>query len=149
MTVDGEACAKKSENGGPVTYNLEGIHILIAEDNEITQNLMKRIFQRHGISVDLAENGQKALEMLQQNRYDLLLMDIQMPILNGIDTTKLIRREERFKDLPIIALSAFIDQEVEAAALESGMNGFVTKPLTEQAIHDLITTYLLPLKEKS
>ncbi|HNW47360.1 MAG TPA: PAS domain S-box protein, partial [Thermotogota bacterium] len=94
MTVDGEAYTKKSENGGPVTYDLEGVHILIAEDNEITQNLMKRIFQRHGISVDLAENGQKALEMLQQNRYDLLLMDIQMPILNGIDTTKLIRREE-------------------------------------------------------
>jgi len=139
---------EEKTNGLPKAYALDGVRLLVAEDNEITQSLMIKIFRRYGIEIDLVENGQKALEKLQEKSYDLLLMDIQMPLLNGIDTAKLIRQDERFKDLPIVALSAFIDQEIETAAIRSGMNGFVTKPLTPQALENLIETYILPLNRK-
>ncbi len=130
-------------------FSLEGVRVLVAEDNEITQSLMKRIFRRYEIEIDLAENGQKALEMVRERTYDLLLMDIQMPILNGIDATALIRKEDRYKDLPIVAFSAFIDKEIEKAAICSGMNGFITKPLTPQALENLINEFILPLKKNN
>ncbi|MDD8041047.1 MAG: PAS domain S-box protein [Thermotogota bacterium] len=139
---------EEKTNGLPKAYALDGVRLLVAEDNEITQSLMIKIFRRYGIEIDLVENGQKALEKLQEKSYDLLLMDIQMPLLNGIDTAKLIRQDERFDSLPIVALSAFIDQEIETAAIRSGMNGFVTKPLTPQALENLIETYILPLNRK-
>jgi CheY-like chemotaxis protein/anti-sigma regulatory factor (Ser/Thr protein kinase) len=116
--------------------------VLIAEDNEITQSLMKKVFNRNGIDVEIVENGLEVCQKLEEGSFDLVLMDIQMPVLNGIDATIRIRKEERFKNLPIIAFSAYIDKEIEKTALESGMNGFITKPVTPENLMWLINTFI-------
>jgi PAS domain S-box-containing protein len=130
----------ESERHTPLPKNVH--RVLIAEDNEITQSLMKKVFNRNGIDVAIVENGLEVCQKLEEGSFDLVLMDIQMPVLNGIDATLRIRKEERFKNLPIIAFSAYIDKEIEKTALESGMNGFITKPVTPENLMWLINTFI-------
>ncbi len=107
---------------------VQGVHILLVEDNLSMQGVLKQLLELAGARVDLAENGQVAIQMIDDVRYDLVLMDMQMPILGGLDATQIIRQKPAHQDLPIVALTArgFIEDRDRCA--EAGMNDYLMKP---------------------
>jgi two-component system, sensor histidine kinase and response regulator len=130
---------------------LEGARVLLVEDNEINQQVAMEILAGAGLIVSLASNGQEAVDALQANRFDVVLMDVQMPVMDGYTATRTIRRDPRFKELPIIAMTAHAmagDQERSTAA---GMDDHVTKPIDpDQLFATLsrwITTGKAPVRE--
>jgi CheY-like chemotaxis protein len=111
-----------------VEGQLSKMPILVAEDNRLIQEMLKEFLELAGAQVDVANNGFEALELLAQNTYAAILMDTQMPIMDGLSTAIQIRKQEHLKNLPIIGLSAGITPDERAACLASGMNEFIAKP---------------------
>ncbi|MDD4953046.1 MAG: response regulator, partial [Desulfovibrionaceae bacterium] len=113
------------------------LDILLAEDEVVNRSLTVEILSRLGHKVRTAENGRQAVEALERQRFDLVLMDVQMPIMDGIEATRLIRSgrsgpgNER---VPIIALTAYALDNDRRMCLEAGMNGYVAKPFTRQGL---------------
>jgi PAS domain S-box-containing protein len=103
--------------------------VLLVEDNETNIRFMNIVFEELGYANDVARNGLEALDKLQASEYDIVFMDIQMPKLNGLETTKKLRKLKKGMKLTVIGLSANAFQEDIEAALESGMDGYVTKPV--------------------
>ncbi len=115
-----------------------GKDILLVEDNELNQELLIELLNETGINIDVANTGMLALEMLQRKSYSLVLMDVQMPVLNGIETTKIIRQDyPELEQLPILALTANVLDEDHKECNKAGMDGFITKPID---FEDLIIT---------
>lgn len=114
------------DNNEKKNIDLSGIKSLLVEDNMINVMVAKQILQKEKMEVDVANNGAEALEKVQNNDYDVVLMDINMPIMDGYAATKEIRKFN--KDLPILALSASVFMEVKDKISECGMNGFIFKP---------------------
>ena len=114
----------------------EPLDILLAEDNPINQRLAIALLTREGHRITLAENGLEALAALEQARFDLVLMDMQMPDLDGLETARLIRENEAQEGgrLPIIALTANAYPEDRARCLVAGMDGFVSKPIRREEL---------------
>jgi len=107
-----------------------GLRGLVAEDNKFNQVVVKSMLERIGITVDLAENGAKALELFDRNHYDLVFMDVRMPIMNGYDCTEAIRsRKDDRADVPILALTAEATKSDAEKCLAAGMNVHLSKPL--------------------
>ncbi|MCX6291922.1 MAG: response regulator [Bacteroidetes bacterium] len=120
-----------------------GACILIVEDNKINQLLLKNILKKFGfLNFDCAENGKVALECLAGKDYDLILMDIQMPEMDGYEITNTIRTRmrESIRHVPVIALSADANEKVKAA--EQGMNDYLVKPYTPDDLYSFLVKYL-------
>lgn len=111
--------------------------ILVVEDNNINQLVVKYILQKLGISIEIAANGTEAIEKIKSYHYDLVLMDIQLPVMNGYDITRYIRNEMK-NPIPIIAMTALAINGEEEKCLESGMNGYVSKPFTVETLYSAI-----------
>ncbi|MFC1848917.1 two-component regulator propeller domain-containing protein [candidate division CSSED10-310 bacterium] len=109
--------------------DLTGIHILLVEDNSINQQVAVEILQTAAVTVQVAENGQVACEKVNKSNFDAILMDIQMPVMDGYETTRLIRKNPKFKKLPIIAMTAHAMRGDREKCFEAGMNDYVTKPI--------------------
>ncbi len=107
---------------------LYGAKILLVEDNEINQEIAIDLLQMNGMAAEKANNGEEALKLLQEKDYDGVLMDIQMPILDGYQATQKIRQQDKFKDLPVIAMSANAMKEDIEKVLAVGMNDHIAKP---------------------
>ncbi|WP_375583568.1 response regulator [Cyclobacterium xiamenense] len=120
--------------------------VLIAEDNPINMKLSKIILSKISPTIQIveADNGLKAYEYVLRNKPDLILMDVQMPIMNGYETSKAIRSIENGKDLPIIALTAGTVKGERERCLESGMNDYMSKPLVQESLTQTIVKWLLP-----
>jgi CheY-like chemotaxis protein len=103
------------------------LNILVAEDNEVNLMVISKMLTRIGHRFDHAADGQIALDLVLKNNYDLVLMDVQMPVMDGIQATRKIREKEI--DIPIIALTANAFREDRERCISSGMNEFLTKPL--------------------
>ncbi len=117
--------------------------VLLAEDNEINAMITVEILGQKGVTVDVDENGKAAVDKFaacEQGTYDLILMDVQMPVMNGRDATKAIRALDRrdAKEIPIYALSADAFVEDERLSIESGMNGHLSKPIDYDALFGII-----------
>ncbi len=108
------------------TKNLKNKRILIVEDNRINQTVTLKILEREGVICEIAENGEIAIEMEKKSNYDLILMDINMPVMNGLEATRGIR--ERNKSIPILALTAVEVEEMRFSIYDSGMNDIIVKP---------------------
>lgn len=108
---------------------LQNVRVLLVEDNEINLEVAQDLLLEQGIIVDSALNGQKALEYLDQQTFDLLLMDCQMPVMDGFITTEKIRAQEKYKNLPIIALTANAMKNDIDKSLAAGMNDHIAKPI--------------------
>ncbi|OOY53730.1 ATP-binding protein [Solemya velum gill symbiont] len=121
---------------------LKGVRLLLVEDNEVNQELATMILTMNGIDVEVADNGQEALDMLRKESFDGILMDCQMPVMDGYDATRRIREQERFRDLPIIALTANAMKGDRERALASGMNGFITKPINHDALFSTMARWI-------
>lgn len=117
--------------------SLNNTKILLVEDNEINQELAKAILEEQGIVIDIASNGSEAVEMILHNRYHLVLMDLQMPVMDGYEAARRIRSIEAFNDLPIIAMSAHAIKGIKEKVFDSGMNDYITKPFE---VSKMITT---------
>jgi len=129
--IDESEQAKEKEDYKEVEKNLGDLEILLAEDNEMNQILAKRVIASFGFKLDVAENGAKALERFKEKDYDIILMDIMMPEMDGLEATRRIREEfpEGKKDIPILAMTAFMfSEEEDYKYLESGMNDYILKP---------------------
>jgi CheY-like chemotaxis protein len=119
----------------------EGTHsseprILLVEDNEINQAIVYFLFSKHGIHIDIAPNGLDGLNSHRKNAYDLIFMDIQMPVMDGIEATKEIRKFDR--EVQIVALTANSSSEDKKRGLDSGMNEFLAKPLNQDIMERLL-----------
>jgi CheY-like chemotaxis protein len=123
---------------------IKGAKILLVEDNEINQQVAKEILEGAGLIVSLADDGQQAVNMIKENRYDAILMDIQMPVMDGYAATGEIRKDERFKDLPIIAMTAHAMAGDEDKSLQAGMNGHVTKPIDPDQLFSTLQKWIQP-----
>ena len=119
------------------TSDLTGTRILVVEDNDFNQQIIKEILSLSGIIVVLAENGKEALALLDQQNFDAILMDAHMPVMDGFEATLCIRSQSRFDKLPIIALTAGVSQDERSKCLEVGMDDFLNKPINGRL---LITT---------
>jgi signal transduction histidine kinase/DNA-binding response OmpR family regulator len=122
-----------------------GKSVLVVEDNEFNARIMRRTMERRGFQVILALDGVEALKKIDETRPDLVLMDIQMPVMDGKETTREIRREELRSGrprLPVIALTAYAMTEEKSAILESGVDDIVTKPVNREELFRAITALL-------
>ena len=110
--------------------SMSNLRVLIAEDNMVNVMLMKKLFSKWGISPTIAENGERAIEMVQYGNFDIILMDLQMPVLNGFDAAMEIRkmRDPKKANIPIIALTASALYDIKERVFNSGMNDYVSKP---------------------
>ena len=107
-----------------------GLHALLAEDNHVNQVVATKLLRKLGITVDLAENGAEALEMLRTGQYDLVFMDVHMPVMNGIDAARAIRsRQDGLAAIPIVALTANAGPHSEFQTREAGMDAHLAKPI--------------------
>ena len=139
--------SKKAENlvqkSNPAAVQKPARRILLAEDNEINQIVAVRQLEILGMNVELASNGREVLKALKQGSYDLILMDCQMPELDGIETTYLIREQGYSQtDLPIIALTAHAFDEDRKRCLEAGMNDFLCKPVLLEQLQSTLEKWL-------
>ena len=121
------------------------MRILVAEDNPINQFVIKNTMKRYGLEVDLVDNGIKAFEAVQAGQYNLVLMDCQMPEMDGYEATKLIRNLPDFalSRTPIVALTANSMMGDKEICLQAGMDGFIGKPIVLRELEDALRTYLL------
>lgn len=123
-------------------FSPDGHSVLVVEDNIINQQVVSAILEQAGYQVDCADNGKQALQRLQQRQYDLILMDIQMPVMDGLTTTKAIRAMSNGQNQLIIGLSANAMEEDKDAALLSGMNDYLTKPLEPELLLTTLANFL-------
>jgi two-component system cell cycle response regulator DivK len=103
--------------------------ILVAEDNVVNRELLREILESRGYCVIECVDGQQTLDVITQNVPDLVLLDIQMPLLDGFEVVRRLRLDHRFQKLPIIAVTASAMSGEEARVLNSGFNGYLTKPI--------------------
>jgi signal transduction histidine kinase/ActR/RegA family two-component response regulator len=121
-----------------------GARILLVEDNEINQQVARELLQDIGLAVDVAENGERALAMVQSAAYDLVFMDMQMPVMDGIAASRAMRALERLKHLPIVAMTANAMARDRQLCLEAGMNDTLTKPIDPVKFVDMVSRWIVP-----
>jgi PAS domain S-box-containing protein len=120
-----------------LTTQLQGARVLLVEDNDINRDLVKDLLTNYSIEVEVAGNGRRALDMLEISSFDGILMDCQMPVMDGYTAAARIREQEKFKTLPIIAMTANVMAGDVEKALKSGMNDHIGKPFK---INDMLRT---------
>ena len=130
------------ETEQPLHPELNGIRILLVEDNEINRELAEELLSQVGIELSVAEDGQKALDKLAFEPFDLVLMDCQMPVMDGYQATEELRRVPKFADLPIIAMTANVIKEDIDRAMDAGMNDYIAKPIQIDEMFATITKWL-------
>ncbi len=134
----------------PAELPLHGINILIAEDQEINARLMDILLSQAGATTTVVENGQRALEAANSEIFDFILMDIQMPEMNGVEATKRIRQlENKNKNIPIVALTANVIIEDRASYLLAGMNDVLVKPVDEDKLISTILASIHPTHRRT
>ena len=129
----------------PETYSgLEGKKILVAEDNKINFYVANKFLIGWGITVTHAENGQLALELLEKEDFDLILMDLHMPVMDGIEATRIIRKSEnpRIRNIPIVALTAAIMSESHDKIEDLNINDYVLKPFKPHDLFERISKHI-------
>ena len=138
-----------AEEIGPMGVNRSGTGyatILLAEDNKINQKLIRAIIKKAGYNLEIVDTGSAALERVKTGDYDLVLMDIQMPEMNGLDATKAIR-EAGFNEIPVIAMTASAFEKDRKMCLDAGMNDFISKPLKQADLLRMIFKWVEIIKQ--
>lgn len=124
---------------------LAGLRVLVVEDNHLNQEVASGILESVNIVVDVAENGQDAVEAVRRTHYEAVLMDVQMPVMDGFEAARIIRADKRFRDLPIIAMTANAMKGDRERCLENGMNDYVVKPIDNDELFAALVRWVKPL----
>ncbi len=153
MTSLGKQTPKKVENNlnrekesQPST--IKGAKILLVEDNIINQEIANEILQKAGLVVTIANNGKEAIEKVKESEYDLVLMDIQMPEMNGYEAAKIIKSDPNLKDLPVLAMTANVMKHDIEKCYEAGMQGHIAKPINTKHLFEALVKWIEP-REKN
>lgn len=131
-----------SDEGDGAGGGFSGQRILLVEDNEGNQEVAMGLLSETGLQIDLAENGAIALEKLAQNEYAVVLMDVQMPVMDGIAATREIRRTPALQSVPVVAMTANAMQRDQEICLEAGMSDFVAKPIDPEELLRVLRRWL-------
>ena len=131
---------------GDAVMKLRGARILLVEDNDVNQELAIDLLENAGVRVTLATNGKEALEQLERGAFDGVLMDCQMPVMDGYEATKRIRRQERYRNLPILALTANAMTDDQDRAIAAGMNDQINKPIRPSELFTIMAKWITPLE---
>jgi signal transduction histidine kinase len=123
---------------------INGARILLVEDNEVNQIVASELLRDAGFIVDVADNGQIALDRIARVGYDLVLMDMQMPVMDGIAATLALRRMEQYQSLPIVALTANVMPRERQKCLEAGMNDLLAKPIEPREMRAMLLKWVKP-----
>ncbi len=135
LTVSRKAVALPAEPPAAADFSLlRGKKVLLAEDNEINQEITASLLRRRGVEVRLAADGAEALAVLEQERFDAVLMDIQMPVMDGCAACRELRKQPQHKNLPVIALTANAMLSDKDKSRQAGMNGHIGKPFREEEL---------------
>jgi len=130
--------ASQQDAGALLRQRHHGAQVLVVEDNAVNREVAEALLQATGLRVDSVENGRLALERLQQRAYDLVLMDMQLPEMDGLEATRAIRRDPALARLPILATTANAFAEDRMACLAAGMSDFVAKPVNPADLYAAI-----------
>jgi CheY-like chemotaxis protein len=141
--------AQRQELEAEALKHIRGAQLLLVEDNEINQQVAREILEGAGLNVTLANNGQEAVNAVKENEYDAVLMDVQMPVMDGYTATREIRKDNRFKELPIIAMTAHAMAGDEDKSLEAGMNGHVAKPIDPDQLFATLQKWIKPSAKRA
>lgn len=130
----------KSEIASTAPINLK---VLVAEDNKLNELVLKKLFEKWNIDFLIKENGEELLKVYEKEDFDLILMDLQMPVLDGYETTKIIRDlpDSVKSSIPIIALTAFAQTDIKEKTTKHKMNGYMSKPFNANEFHKLLRFY--------
>jgi len=116
--------------------------VLVVEDNLVNQKVVVAVLSKRGFEIELAGDGREALRKLEVNDFDVVLMDVQMPVLDGLETTRIIRQDARWSDLPIIAMTAHAMNGDRERCLQAGMSAYISKPVHPSDLVDLVQQFL-------
>ncbi len=119
------------------------ILVLVVEDDPMSRMFMGKMLERLGVEVEFAKDGLEALRLYTKNEYDMIFLDIQMPVMNGYETAELIREQETMTafHIPIIAVTAYALEEDQEKCLQIGMNAYLSKPVTMEDMVRMIAKY--------
>jgi len=131
-------CKETADNQVPSPIEKKEVSILLVEDDPTSRILIKKIGEKHHWRITMAFNGEEAIASLATSKYDLVLMDIQMPVMDGLKATKMIRQKPAYKNLPIIALTANALTEDRERYLESGMDDYLNKPVNLTKLSEIV-----------
>ncbi len=135
----------ESELFDETTTNLVGRRVLLVDDDELSRTITVELLMTLGILVETASNGEEGVERVKAEPFDLVLMDIQMPTMDGLTATQKIRTESRFADLTIIAMTASASCDAEEKSLACGVNGYLTKPIYPKKLVEILNLWLPPV----
>ncbi len=141
QTLSGPLTVKKKIQTADLK-KIQGAHILLVDDNSINQEVATEFLEEVGMIVTVASNGKECLDALQQRTYDLVLMDIQMPVMDGLEATRRIRQNGELKDLPIIAMTAHAMAGDRGKSLAAGMNEHITKPIDQTVLYQTLKDWI-------
>lgn len=142
-TCQGVAATEQQKSRLCQQVRLDRYRILLAEDNEFNRLIAVELLESVGGELLVAENGQQALDTLQQEKVDLILMDLQMPVMDGLEATKIIKDNPAWSDIPIIAMTAHAMEQHQKQCLEAGMADFITKPVDPEQFYETVARHLL------
>jgi len=126
----------------------KALHILLVEDNTFNQKVIIRLLEKMGHTVEVATNGRESLAALDAHPYPIILMDIQMPEMDGLEATRQIRSTKPDTQQPwIIALTGHATEEDKNRCLEAGMNDYISKPIQAERLHEVLQTAIQHLKQ--
>ena len=131
-----------TSNGLERLAPVRGARILLVEDNDINQQIAQELLMDAGFVVEVAENGLIALEMVKRSSYDLVLMDMQMPVMDGLSATAAIRRIAHLHAMPIVAMTANAMEEDRRSCMQAGMNDFLTKPIDPEVLWSMLLKWI-------
>ena len=142
----GSSDAQSKSTYNEATARLYGAKILLVDDNDLNQEYLCELLEMIGITVETAFNGQEALNLLANQDFDGVLMDCQMPIMDGYEATRQIRKQEKFKDMPVIAMTANVMRGDREKVLAVGMNDHIPKPFEIDAMFATLAKWIKPGK---
>jgi two-component system sensor histidine kinase/response regulator len=123
---------------------IRGARVLLVDDNVVNQQVAAELLKSMGLIIDYAANGQEAVDAVSGTDYDLVFMDIQMPVMGGYEATALIRKNDRYAELPIIAMTAHVMSGVREECLAIGMNDYLSKPIDPARLRNLLARWIKP-----
>jgi len=141
-----EILETKSDLGFHLVSNIQGAQILLVEDNIVNQQVAYELLEQAQMAITVANNGQKAIDALSKQKFDCILMDLQMPIMDGYQATEIIRKKEEYNSTPIIAMTANAMVEDRERCLASGMNDHIAKPIDPKEMFATLAKWIPPGK---